>query len=185
MSTKTVPDPVASLKALEFEQLYREHAALVNRTAWAVLENREDAEDVLHTVFLKLVRKGFPPEFQKNPQAYLYRAAVNAALDVLKSRRRHPTIHPVRLERLESAVASNPRFDEEMHQRVYDAIGQLPEESAEIVVLRYMQNKSVAEIAEMLGVSRAVVAVRLFRARARLKKLLRVSKGGRHESRAK
>src|SRR5437868_5256657 len=98
MSTKTVPDPVASLNALEFEQLYREHAALVNRTAWAVLENREDAEDVLHTVFLKLVRKGFPPEFQKNPQAYLYRAAVNASLDVLKSRRRHPTIHPVRLE---------------------------------------------------------------------------------------
>jgi DNA-directed RNA polymerase specialized sigma24 family protein len=39
-----------------------------------------------------------------------------------------------------------------------------------------MQNKSTTEIMEMLGVSRAVVAVRLFRARARLRKLLRVSK---------
>jgi len=178
MSTKTVPEPVSSPKALEFEQMYREYAPLVNRTAWGVLENREDAEDVLHTVFLRLLRKGFPPEFQKNPHAYFYRAAVNASLDVVKSQRRHPTIHPVGVERVESGQSSTPSFDEERHQQVYAAIAQLPVESAEILVLRHMQNKSTAEIVETLGVSRAVVAVRLFRARARLRKLLRVSKGG-------
>jgi len=183
MSTKTVLDPVSSLNALEFEQLYREYAALVNRTAWGVLENREDAEDVLHTVFLKLLRKGFPPEFQKNPQAYLYRAAVNASLDVLKSRRRHPTLNPLGAERVEAGRPSNEHFDEETHQEVYAAIGQLPVESAEILVLRHMQNKSTAEIMDTLGVSRAVVAVRLFRARARLRRLLRVSKGALHENR--
>ena len=177
MSTKTVPDPVSSLQAREFEQMYREYAPLVNRTAWGVLENREDAEDVLHTVFLKLLRKGFPPEFQKSPQAYFYRAAVNVSLDVVKSRRRHPTLHPVGAERAE-VRSSNPRFDEETHRQLYAAIGQLPVESAEILVLRHMQNKSTAEIMETLGVSRAVVAVRLFRARARLRKLLRVSQGG-------
>ena len=144
MSTKTVPEPVSSLQAREFEQMYREYAPLVNRTAWGVLENREDAEDVLHTVFLKLLRKGFPPEFQKNPQAYLYRAAVNASLDVLKSRRRHPTLHPVGAERVETGHPSNPHFDEETHQQVYAAIGRLPVESAEILVLRHMQNKSTA-----------------------------------------
>jgi len=177
MSTKTVQDPVSSLQALEFEELYREYAPLVNRTAWGVLENREDAEDVLHTVFLKLLRKGFPPEFQKNPQAYFYRASVNVSLDILKSRRRHPTIHPVGLERTEARRPSPPEFDEETHQQVYAAIGQLPVESAEILVLRHMENKSTTEIMETLGVSRAVVAVRLFRARARLRTLLRVSKG--------
>jgi len=183
MSTKTVPDLVSSLQAREFEQMYREYAPLVNRTAWGVLENREDAEDVLHTVFLKLLRKGFPPEFQKTPKAYLYRAAVNASLDVLKSRRRHPAIHLLDMERVEGGHSSNPNFGEERHQQVYAAIGQLPVESAEILVLRHMQNKSTPEISETLGVSRAVVAVRLFRARARLRKLLRVSKGDPHETR--
>jgi RNA polymerase sigma factor (sigma-70 family) len=175
MSTKTVLDPVSSLKALEFEQLYREYAALVNRTAWGVLASREDAEDVLHSVFLKLLRKGFPPEFEKNPKAYLYRAAVNASLDVLKSRRRHPTLHPLDAEHVVAADPSASMFDDETHQQLYDAIGRLPVESAEILLLRHMQNKSTEEIMKTLGVSRAVVAVRLFRARARLRKLLRVS----------
>jgi RNA polymerase sigma-70 factor (ECF subfamily) len=182
MSTKTVPAPISSAQVWEFEQMYREYAPLVNRTAWGVLENREDAEDVLHTVFLKLLRKGFPPEFQTSPKAYFYRATVNASLDILKSRRRHPTL-PLNVDRVESGHISIPDFDEERHQQVYAAIGQLPVESAEILVLRHMQNKSTAEIVETLGVSRAVVAVRLFRARARLRKLLRVSKGGPHETR--
>ena len=102
MLTKTVPEGALSLQAQEFERIYREHAPLVNRTAWGVLANREDAEDVLHTVFLKLLRKGFPPEFQRSPKAYFYRAALNVSLDVLKSRRRHPTLHPVDAEHVES-----------------------------------------------------------------------------------
>src|SRR5262245_25562932 len=101
MSTKTV-EPASSLQAREFEQLYREYAPVVNSTAGGVLGKREDAEDVLHTVFLKLLRKGFPPDFQKSPHAYLYRAAVNASLDIVKSRRRHPSLHPLSLERVES-----------------------------------------------------------------------------------
>jgi len=176
MSTNTIPDGALSLQAQEFERMYREHAPLVNRTAWGVLGNREDAEDVLHTVFLKLLRKGFPPEFQKNPKAYFYRAAVNESLDTLKSRRRHPALHPVDAEHVQASHLSSSYFDEEKHEQMYAAIAQLPVESAEILVLRHMQNKSPAEIMETLGVSRTVVAVRLFRVRARLKKLLRVSK---------
>jgi RNA polymerase sigma-70 factor (ECF subfamily) len=183
MSTKPVLEPIPSSHALEFEQIYREYAPLVNQTAWGVLQNREDAEDVLHTVFLRLLRKGFPPEFETSPKAYFYRAAVNASLDVLKSRRRHPTLHPIDAEHVEAGHPSSPDFDEETHQQLVTAIGQLPVESAEILVLRHMQNKSPSEIMKTLGVSRAVVAVRLFRARARLRKLLRVSRGGLHEKR--
>ena len=180
MSTKAVPEPVSSPQVGEFEQIYREHAPLVTRTAWEVLSNQEDAEDVLHTVFLKLLRKGLPPEFHKNPKGYLYRAAVNASLDVLKRRRRHPTLQ-LEAERVEVGTPSPPRFDEEMHQQLLSAIGQLPEVSAEIVLLRYLQGKGTKEIMETLDISRAVVAIRMFRARAQLRKLLKVSKGGPHE----
>src|SRR5215510_12045144 len=142
MSTKATPEPVSSVQVQEFEQIYREHAPLVTRTAWEILSNREDAEDVLHRVFLKLLRKGLPSEFHKNPRGYLYRAAVNASLDVLKSRRRHPTLHPVETEHVEVEAPPPPLFDEEMYQRLWAAIGQLPEVSSEIVILRHLHDKT-------------------------------------------
>src|SRR5689334_25379770 len=72
----------------EFEQLYRAHSQLVYRTAYGVTGKAEDAEDVLQTIFMRLLRRGSPPNLSNNPRAYLYRAAVNLSLNVLRSRRR-------------------------------------------------------------------------------------------------
>ena len=161
----------------DFEVIYREFAPLIYRTAWGVMGSREDAEDVLQSIFLKLLRREFPPDLQKNPKAYLYRAAVNTSLDVLKARRRHP----IRLNDADPLDVPAPpdgaAFDERMHQRLYEAFASLNPEAAEVLILRYMQNKSVTEIAAALGVSNTAIAVRLFRSRARLRKLLRVHKG--------
>jgi RNA polymerase sigma-70 factor (ECF subfamily) len=173
MSPLAAHEPIALREAQEFEQVYREHAPLVFRTAWGVLGSREDAEDVVQAVFLRLLRSQTPPNFQQNPRAYLYKAAVNASLDVLKSRRRRPVLVED-VERLDVAAPdSQGAFDEELNQRLYEAIAQLSAEAAQTVLLRYMQNKSVTEIATQQGVSRTVVAVRLFRTRARLRRLLR------------
>src|ERR1043165_2142058 len=72
----------------EFEKLFREHYQLVYRTAYSVAGSRQDAEDVLQTIFVRLLKREFPPDFAKNPKAYLYRAAVNVSLNVLRSRKR-------------------------------------------------------------------------------------------------
>jgi RNA polymerase sigma-70 factor (ECF subfamily) len=175
MSTNTVQERISSPISPDFEEIYRAHAALVFRTAWGVLGSREDAEDVLQTVFVKLLRRELPPDIEKSPKSYLYRAAVNAALDTLKAKRRRPIVlmDESGCERKETpSPSSEPEFDEELHERLYAAIGQLSAEAAESIVFRYMQGKSTAEIAATLGVSRTVVLVRLFRARAHLKKLL-------------
>src|SRR5262245_45351379 len=172
MSPVAAPAPLTLPLGQDFERIYREHAPLVYRTAWGVLGSREDAEDVLQTVFLKLLRRELPPDLEKNPKAYLYTAAVTGSLDVLKARRRRPVLVDD-IDRLEvAAPLPGERFDEGTHQRLYEAIAALGAEAAQILILRYMQNKRIAEIAEGLGVSRTVVAVRLFRSRARLKKLL-------------
>src|SRR5437870_2756563 len=89
MSTVTVPDQNAP-SLPDFERIFREHAPLVYRTAYAVMGNREDADDILQTIFLRLLRREFPPDLAKNPKAYLYRAAVNLSLDTIKIRRRQP-----------------------------------------------------------------------------------------------
>lgn len=65
MSAVTAFKVKSQLTDSEFDQLFREHYQLVYRTAFRVTRSEEDAEDVLQTVFLRLVRREFPPELKK------------------------------------------------------------------------------------------------------------------------
>src|SRR3954454_11418409 len=69
------------------EQLFNAHHDKVFRAAYRVTGNASDAEDVVQTVFLRLIRN--QQQFQDIEEAgnYLYRAGVNAALDVVRARR--------------------------------------------------------------------------------------------------
>jgi len=75
MTTVTVVEPVQSASPQRFERIYREQATFVFRTAYGVTGNREDAEDILQAVFVALMTREFPEDFEKNPRGYLYRAA--------------------------------------------------------------------------------------------------------------
>jgi RNA polymerase sigma-70 factor (ECF subfamily) len=153
----------------EFERLFREHSAMVYRTAYGVTGNREDAQDILQTVFLRLLRREQAPDFPHNPKAYLYRAAVNRSLDTLKARGRRPFDSGADPREIAAPTAETIAED---HSRLYEAVASLSAASREIVILRYIHEYSDAEIATMLGKSRVAIAVSLFRSRARLRKLL-------------
>ena len=175
MTPATALRPSTVSQAQDFDEIYRDHAPLVYRTAWGVLGSREDADDVVQTVFLRLLQRESPVEFQKNPGAYLYRAAVNVSLDMLKARRRRPVlVDPVEHPELPAQECNSQRL-EDLHQQLYAALDQLSPEAREILILRYMHKKSVADIGRTLGVSRAVVSLRLFRSRARMRRLLGAS----------
>lgn len=173
MSTVTFTGSTRRPLEQEFDRIFREHYPLVFRTAYGVTGNPEDAEDVVQTIFLRLLRSEFPPECMRSPKAYLYRAAVNLSLNVVRLRQRHVLTGDV--EHFEGAVAIGAGPDETRHQRLYEAIAGLDAEDSEILILRYVHDYSNADIARLLGKSRGAVAVRLFRSRARLKQLLRAS----------
>jgi RNA polymerase sigma-70 factor (ECF subfamily) len=176
MSMVTVHLVTNKLLPEEFEQLFRDHSTLVYRTAYRITRNAEDAEDVLQTIFVRLLGRQFPPDLQKNPGAYLYRAAVNLSLDTIENRKNHVAIWTG--EQLEAGTSPVDSItDEVMHQRLHAAIAKLKPAAAEIVILRYMHNLSDAAIAKLLGKSRGVIAVSLYRSRARLKKLMKLSLG--------
>jgi len=176
MSTVTMPQQNKTTLPEEFERLYREHASFVYRTALRITRNTEEAEDVLQTIFLRLLRRESSPDLQKRPRAYFYRAAVNTALDTIESRRHRSETADVR-EIAATLHSSDSSAKEKLHQQLHQAIAELNPTSAEILILRYMHNYSDAAIAAMLGKSRGAVAVTLYRARARLKKLIRQSPG--------
>ena len=169
---------VSDTRGQEFEELFHQHYRLVYRTACRVTGRAEDAEDVVQTLFLRLVRSGLPSGFSGNPKGYLYRATVNVALNVVRSRRRYVITsgadRPDVPDETNSTSAESPIQD-----LLIEAIAHLDPGVVEMLVLRYEHDYSDAEIAKLLGKSRGVVAVTLYRARARLKKLLRASLGGR------
>jgi RNA polymerase sigma factor (sigma-70 family) len=81
-------------------------------------------------------------------------------------------------ERLETAVdATESESAERLHRQLVDALTGLTPEAVHILILRYVHDYSDAHIARLLGTSRTVIAVRLFRSRARLRKLMRDSRG--------
>ena len=165
---------VYSQRIRQFEAIFKVHAQLMYRTAYGVLGTHHDAEDVVQTIFLKLFRQEFPPDLERNLEAYLYRAAVNASLSTIRNRR-----HEVLVESYEQFETPAPGDlgDRERHLRLYEAIAELKPDAAQIVILRYMHNKSDSEIARMFGVSRGAIALKLFRSRMKLKKLLRETLG--------
>ena len=171
MSTVTTFDVTSEPLTEDLEEIFREHYALVYRTAYGVTGSPQDAEDIVQSLFLQLLRIGFPRGLKDNPKAYLYRATINLSLNAVKSRRRHVPIEDP--ERLEAAVENSAsEADTESQRRLIDAVAQLSPKAVEILVLRYKHNYSDAAIGKLLGTSRGVIAVTLYRARARLKKLL-------------
>ena len=158
----------------DFERIFNENYALVYRAAYRITGNNEDAEDVLQTLFLRLLRREVLPDIERNPKAYMHRAAVNIALDIVRQRGRSVASGNIE-ERLvveESArVERMPAF--RFQDWLRDALAELNPKAAEIFVLKHVEGYDNAEIAQMLGTSRGTVAVLLFRARARLKKSIR------------
>jgi RNA polymerase sigma-70 factor (ECF subfamily) len=175
MSAVSVFTVISEPVAEEFDELFREHYSLMFNTAYSVTGSPEDAEDVVQTIFMRLFRRGVPPDFRKNPRGYLYRAAVNASLNTVRSRRRHVLTGD---EQMLDAAAGGGGPEPAIQERLVDAMAQLHAGAVEMLILRYEHNYSDVEIGRLLGRSRGAVAVTLYRARARLKKLLRASSSG-------
>jgi RNA polymerase sigma-70 factor (ECF subfamily) len=170
VAAKAIGEPVL------LEQVFVAHQGRVFRAAYRITGSAQDAEDVLQTVFLRLARQGEDCLPLANPGSYLYRAAVNSALDLLRARRDRPTVP---LDEAEEAREGSPGPDRrweavEIRERLRTAMAALPPRAAEIFVLRYLEGQQNRDIAKMLGVSRITVAVTLHRARRRLKDDLRI-----------
>src|SRR5262245_29629520 len=130
MSIVTTSGPTRPSLAHDLEDIFNEHAQLVYRTAYGVMGSHEDAEDVLQTIFLRLLRRAAQPDLNRNPKAYLYRAAVNLSLDMIRSGKRHVRIEGT--ESLDLAAPSTESIEDGQHRRLYEAIAELKPASAQI-----------------------------------------------------
>src|SRR5438067_12296442 len=96
-------EPAAS-SAQDLEATFRAHHAMVFRAAYRVTGNAGDAEDVLQTVFLRMVKRDPDADPVGNVPSFLHRAAVNAALDLVRSKQ---NIRSIPLDELEPVLADS------------------------------------------------------------------------------
>jgi RNA polymerase sigma-70 factor (ECF subfamily) len=145
----------------------------VFRTAYRITGNAGDAEDVLQTVFLRMLRRGQDADPMDNPEGYLRRAAINAALDVVRSRQADQTV-PLPEENSGLTPTSPAQADvSDLRQALSRAMAQLKPAQAEIFALRFLEGLSNREIAQSLGISQVRVAVIVHRTRLQLRMELR------------
>src|SRR5215210_7203472 len=152
-----------------FERMYQRHVGDVYRYALAVMRNPADAEDVTQTTFLNayrsFVEKGNRPE---KPQNWLIAIAHN----VCRQRFRQSARRPSEVT-FEDDIADTIADDEAISaEDIRRALGHLAFNQRAALVMRELEGRSYAEIAEILETSVSAVETLLFRARRALREQL-------------
>jgi RNA polymerase sigma-70 factor (ECF subfamily) len=165
---------MAAAATMDLAELFRAHQGLVLKSAYRVTGSMTDAEDVLQTVFLRLAGRDFAKASVGNLQGYLHRAAVNAALDIVRARQdgRQQVLDET-FELASSGAHGAPerqRASGEIRAWLQQALGRLSPRAAEAFAMRYLEELDNQEIAPLLGMSESALGVLLHRTRAQLQK---------------
>lgn len=161
--------------------LFRRHERPVYSLLYRMLSSKEDAEEALAEVFVKVWRGAASFKGGSKFTTWLYRIAANTARDYLRSRRTRKevsvedlTINEANaIDRSASALADPAKaaLQSEGRNLIYQAMAGLSEEDRLLVTLYHFEEMEYDEISRITGISPDNLKVRLFRARQRLKKL--------------
>jgi RNA polymerase sigma factor (sigma-70 family) len=147
----------------EFSELFRHEFSRVTRTVLLIVHDRQRAEDIAQDAFLQLLRNWTKVSGYERPDAWVRRIAIRLAM------------RQVRRDQLWSLIKGDVRQPLAAVPRdldVLDAVRQLPGMQRAAVTLFYYEDRSVAEIADLLGCAEPTARVHLHRARRRLAQLL-------------
>lgn len=147
--------PAAATSRLDVVALHREHFVHLTRLAAMLVGDRETAEDVVQDVFAAM--QGRWRMFTSTEQAlrYVRSSVINRARTVLRRRRTAARYRPDRP--VDEAPAEQAALDRLRDGAVRQALEKLPLRQREIVLLRYLEELSIAETARVLGISSGAV----------------------------
>jgi RNA polymerase sigma-70 factor, ECF subfamily len=152
----------------EFEERLRECSGLAVRVAYAVVRNRQDAEDIAQEAFAKAYRKLSQLRDPTRFRAWLVRMTWRLAIDRWRSDRRRQTREGVAALTPPDRPAETVAADRERAARLWDAIEALPEKLRIVTVLGAIEGYDIREVARLLDVPEGTVKSRLFLARREL-----------------
>ena len=166
-----------------FRGLVEKYQGRVYSMVYGMLRNREDARDVTQDAFVKAFHNLDSFRLESSFYTWLYRIAMNLAIDVTRKRKRRKTSafeESIAARDEDGSIAEVHHQDgpQRLHQRkrlygrIMDAIETLPEDQRQANLLRELDGLSYKEISEIMGIPEGTVMSRLFYARKKLQKLL-------------
>lgn len=160
--------------ASAFEELYHRYQPYVYNVVYGIVQNADDAWDVTQDVFLHVYDSLARFRGSSAFSTWLYRVAVNAAITFMRKQKRHLQVPLDAVREFRADIDAEPEQQAtkaEAQQAVQQMLAQLPEQQRAVLVLRYFQQLSIEEIAEVMNASVAAVKVRLHRARNNFRRL--------------
>jgi len=158
-----------------FEELVEEYRERVYRVAWRILRDDEDAEDAAQEAFIKIFRSIGRFEGRSSVYTWIYRITVNIALNKLKRdkfRRMVPLGDMIRKDTRPGADPSRSAMGSEIARRIGEAVDTLPEKQRAVFTLKFYEELSHREIAEIVGCSEGTSKANYFHAIRKLRRLL-------------
>jgi len=151
----------------DVRNILQTHGDALYRSAYLLLGNPHDVQDVLQEVLLRFLEKAPPFTSTEHERAWLLRVTTNCCMDCLRFRRRHTYTD---LDLLKECL---PAPEQQAH---LEELYALPAKLKSVLILHYFEGYSVTEIARILRLSESAVKKRLQRGREALKIALSESK---------
>ncbi|CAN5600985.1 hypothetical protein BH09PLA1_BH09PLA1_26480 [soil metagenome] len=180
-ATEITPESLArrfaACEPAAFDELVAEFSPRIARLAhrllgWSTTAGEQaDVDDVVQEVFVAVLKRQRSFRGDASLWTWLSAIALNQCRSRLRRRRSWRRWKSFQRERIDRSPSSLVR--DETSQRVRDAVSQLKQDDREVIVLFYLEEQSVRQIAEMLDRSYNAIEVRLHRARHRLALLLK------------
>ena len=166
-----------------FRAFYERHKARVFNTVLSYVQSRPEAEELTQDVFVEIHQSAHRFAGQAQVSTWVYRIAVNKALDFLRYQKRQKRFAVLRS--LFSGETGEPVFDppdfdhpgvqlerRDEARRLFTALRRLPEAQQTAFILSYVEELPQAEVAEVMGLSRKAVESLLQRGKVNLRKWL-------------
>ncbi|HBL75537.1 MAG: hypothetical protein A2W90_03355 [Bacteroidetes bacterium GWF2_42_66] len=152
-------------------QLYRLYYKPMYNVCLRMVGDETEAEDIMQEAFLSAFRNIESYEGKVSFGAWLKKIVINRSLDYLKKKK-------IKFEEMNEkmVVADEPVFmemEENSMEKIQKAIGELPEKYRVIINLFLIDEYSHEEVAELLGISNVASRTQFFRARQKLKEILK------------
>jgi len=155
---------ISGRSADDIETIVNRYGDMLYRVCILMLKNEKDAEDVVQETIIKYYQKAPPFKDYEHEKAWLIRVATNRCRDLLRFRIRHPLIDNEYLVGISSDVADSG---------ILEALTALPEKYRLVLVLYYIEDYRIEDIAKMINKTPSAVKMRLQKGRKLLGKTYR------------
>lgn len=158
----------------DFRNIWMPHADRFYRAAYHLLESRQDAEDAVQELYLKLWASRSGLKDIRTPAAYGLSLLKNICIDRIRRRevRAHEPLDAVM--KLAKAFPDEGLVAKDMLKRIMEEIDRLPDRQSEVMKLMVLDGLGYADISQRTGLSQVHVRVLVSIARKTLKQKLRI-----------